>query len=176
MLCLAWPSGTPVFPGPVPRAIRKGLAFIHGEARFMKVILTEDVDRLGEAGEIVEVKDGYARNYLLPRDLALAANRANTAVYEEVRRQTREKREAEAQAKALKNVSCTVSVAVGEGDRIFGSVTAQQIADLLKEQGFDIDRRSIHIEEPIRALGVYDVPIRLYTEVEATVKVWVVKE
>ena len=147
----------------------------------MKVILTEDVDRLGEAGEIVEVKDGYARNYLLPRDLALAANRGNTAVYEEVRRQrtarqTRERREAEAQAKALKNVSCTVSVAVGEGDRIFGSVTAQQIADLLKEQGFGIDRRSIHIEEPIRALGVYDVPIRLYTEVEATVKVWVVKE
>ena len=67
-------------------------------------------------------------------------------------------------------------MAVGEEDRIFGSVTTQQIADLLKEQGFDVDRRNIHIEEPIRALGVYDIPIRLHAEVEATVKVWVVKE
>ena len=147
----------------------------------MKVILTENVDRLGEAGEMVEVKDGYARNYLLPQKLALAANRGNMAVYKEVRRQreaqqTRAKREASAQAKGLEKASCTISVAVGEGDRIFGSVTAQQIAELLKEQGFDVDRRSIHIEEPIRALGVYDVPIHLHPEVQAVIKVWVVKE
>jgi len=130
---------------------------------------------------VVVVKDGYARNYLLPKKLALAANRGNMAVYKEVRRQreaqqTRAKREAAAQAKALEKASCTISVAVGEGDRIFGSVTAQQIAELLKEQGFDVDRRSIHIEDPIRALGVYDVPILLYPEVQATIKVWVVKE
>lgn len=130
---------------------------------------------------MVVVKDGYARNYLLPKKLALAANRGNMAVYKEVRRQreaqqTRAKREAAAQAKALEKASCTISVAVGEGDRIFGSVTAQQIAELLKEQGFDVDRRSIHIEDPIRALGVYDVPILLYPEVQATIKVWVVKE
>lgn len=147
----------------------------------MKIILTEDMDSLGEAGEVVEVKDGYARNYLLPRRLALVANRSNMAVYEEVRRQreaqdNRAKREAENQAKSLGKASCTVLVAVGEGDRIFGSVTAQHIADLLKEQGFEIDRRRIEIEKPIRALGVYDVPVRLHPEVTATVKVWVVKE
>jgi len=147
----------------------------------MKVILTESVDRLGDAGQVVDVKDGYARNYLLPRKLALAASRGNMAVYEEVSRQreaqqSRARREAEAQSKALEKASCTVSVAVGEEDRIFGAVTTQQIADLLKEQGFDVDRRNIHIEEPIRALGVYDIPIRLHAEVEATVKVWVVKE
>lgn len=147
----------------------------------MKVILTETVDRLGEAGETVEVKDGYARNYLLPRRLALVASQSNMAVYNEVRRQKnaqnlRAEKEAETLAKALEKASCTVPVAVGEGDRIFGSVTVQHIADLLKEQGFDVDRRTIQLDEPIRALGVYDVPIRLHQEVEATVKVWVVKE
>ncbi|MDP6775195.1 MAG: 50S ribosomal protein L9 [Candidatus Latescibacteria bacterium] len=147
----------------------------------MKVILTESMDRLGDAGEVVEVKDGYARNFLIPRKLALVANKGNMAVYEEVRRQreaqnTREKREAEKLAKDLVKASCTVPVAVGEEDRIFGSVTSQQIADLLKEQGFDIGRRAVELEEPIRSLGVYDITIRLHAEVEAVVKVWVVKE
>ena len=147
----------------------------------MKVILTEAVDRLGESGEIVDVKDGYARNYLLPRKLALAASRSNMAVYEEANRQkaaqqNREKRTAENLAKRLEKASCTVAVAVGEEDRIFGSVTAQQIADLLNEQGFEVDRRSIQLDDPIRALGVYDVPIRLHLDVEAKIKVWVVKE
>jgi large subunit ribosomal protein L9 len=147
----------------------------------MKIILTEDVERLGSAGEMVQVKDGYARNYLLPRKLALVANKSNMAVYEEANRQkearsNRARREAEALAKSLSKASCTVSVAVGEEDRIFGSVTAQQVADLLGEQGFAVDRRTVELDEPIRALGVYDVPIRLHPEVEATVKVWVVKE
>lgn len=147
----------------------------------MKVILTESMDRLGDAGEVVVVKDGYARNFLIPRKLALAANKGNMAVYEEVRRQreaqnSRAKREAEKLAKDLVKASCTVPVAVGEEDRIFGSVTAQQIADLLKEQGFDLDRRTVELEEPIRSLGVYDITIRLHAEVEVLVKVWVVKE
>lgn len=147
----------------------------------MKVILTENVDQLGDAGEIVDVKDGFARNFLLPRQLALIANKGNMAVYKEVRRQreiqqSRAKREAEVLAEALEKVSCNVPVTVGEGDRIFGSVTAQQIADLLKEQGFDVDRRLVQLDEPIRALGVYDVPLRLHAEVEAKIKVWVVKE
>jgi large subunit ribosomal protein L9 len=147
----------------------------------MKVILTENVDQLGDAGDVVEVKNGFARNYLLPRKLALMANKGNQSVYEEVRRQrmaqqSRAKREAEELAQALEKISCNVAVAVGEGDRIFCSVTAQQIADLLKAQGFEIDRRIIQLDEPIRALGVYDVPIRLHAEVEAKVKVWVVKE
>ncbi|HCR16833.1 MAG TPA: 50S ribosomal protein L9 [Candidatus Latescibacteria bacterium] len=147
----------------------------------MKVILTETLDTLGEAGAIVDVKDGYARNFLLPRKLALVASKSNMSVYGEVNRQrdaqdSKAKREAEILAKTLEKASCTVPVAVGEGDRIFGSVTAQAIADLLVEQGFDIDRRAIVLEEPIRSLGVYDVPIRLHAEVEVPVKVWVVKE
>ena len=147
----------------------------------MKVILTETLDTLGEAGAIVDVKDGYARNFLLPRKLALVASKSNMSVYEEVNRQrdaqdSKAKREAEILAKTLEKASCTVPVAVGEGDRIFGSVTAQEISDLLVEQGFDIDRRAVILEEPIRALGGYDVPIRLHAEVEAPVKVWVVKE
>ena len=147
----------------------------------MKVILTETLDTLGEAGAIVDVKDGYARNFLLPRKLALVASKSNMSVFEEENRQrdaqdSKAKREAEILAKTLEKASCTVPVAVGEGDRIFGSVTAQAISDLLVEQGFDIDRRAVVLEEPIRALGVYDVPIRLHAEVEAPVKVWVVKE
>ena len=147
----------------------------------MKVILTETLDHVGDAGEIVEVKPGYARNYLLPRRLALVASTGNMAVYEEVKTRrgaqaAREKREAEERAEALGKASITIAVAVGEEDRIFGSVTNQQIADLLKDQSFDIDRRTIQLDEPIRALGVYDVPIRVHPEVEATVKVWVVKE
>jgi large subunit ribosomal protein L9 len=143
--------------------------------------MTETLDHVGDAGEIVEVKPGYARNYLLPRKLALVASTGNMAVYEEVKTRrgaqaAREKREAEERAEALGKASITIAVAVGEEDRIFGSVTNQQIADLLKDQSFDIDRRTIQLDEPIRALGVYDVPIRVHPEVEATVKVWVVKE
>ena len=147
----------------------------------MKVILTETLEHVGDAGEVVDVKPGYARNYLLPRKLALVASTANMAVYEEVKSQrgaqlAREKNEAEERASALAEASVTIAVAVGEEDRIFGSVTNQQIADQLKEQNFEIDRRTIQLDEPIRALGVYDVPVRLHPEVEATVKVWVVKE
>ena len=147
----------------------------------MKIILTADIGSLGGAGDVVDVKDGYARNFLLPRQMALIANKDNMAVYETVRQQreaqqVKEQSEAETLADALNKVSCNVAVTAGEGDRIFGSVTTQQIADLLKEQGFEIDCRTVQLEEPIRALGVYDVPIRLHAQVEATVKVWVVKE
>ena len=147
----------------------------------MKIILTADVDTLGNAGDVVEVKDGYARNFLLPRSVALVANEHNMAVYEKVRRQreaqaSRAMREAETLAEGLKEVSCNVAVRAGEEDRIFGSVTAQQISVALSDLGFDIDRRAIEIEEPIRALGVYDVPIRLHADVEASVKVWVVRK
>ena len=147
----------------------------------MKIILTETLEHVGDAGEIVDVKAGFARNYLLPRQLALIANSGNMAVYQEVKNQrgaqlAKEKKEAEDRAEALGKASVTIAVSVGEEDRIFGSVTNQQIADQLKEQGFEIDRRTIQLDESIRALGVYDVPIRLHPEVEATVKVWVVKE
>lgn len=147
----------------------------------MKIILTADVDALGNAGDVVDVKDGYARNFLLPRSVALIANARNMAVYEKVRQQreaqrVRETRDAESLAESLREVSCNVAVKAGEEDRIFGSVTAQQISAALSDLGFEIDRRDIVIEEPIRALGVYDVPIRLYAGVTVSVKVWVVRE
>ncbi len=147
----------------------------------MKVILISDVDALGSAGEVVEVKDGYARNFLMPRSMALIANERNRAVYESVRQQrevqrTREASEAESLANTLNEVSCNVAVTAGEGDRIFGSVTTQHIATALNELGFDIDRRAVELEEPIRALGVYDVSIRLSAGFKASVKVWVVRE
>ena len=147
----------------------------------MKIILTETLDKLGDAGSVVDVKDGYARNYLIPRKLALVASRGNMKVYEELKRQkeahdNRAQREAVALSKKLEKASCTIPVAVGKEDQIFGSVTAQHVSEHLVEQGFEIDRRLIQLEEPIRALGVYDVSIRLHAEVSATVKVWVVKE
>jgi large subunit ribosomal protein L9 len=147
----------------------------------MKVILKEDHEQLGKAGEIVQVADGYARNYLMPRGLALRVTRSNMAVYEAEKRQkevlqNKARRTAEALAKELEKVSCTAVVPVGEEDKIFGSVTNQHVADLLKEKGYDIDRRNILLDEPIRALGVYTVGIRLHPEVEGKIKVWVVKE
>ena len=147
----------------------------------MKIILTEALDNLGQAGSVVDVRDGYARNYLIPRKLALVASKGNMKVYEELKRQkeardNRAEREAAALSKKLEKASCTIAVAVGKEDQIFGSVTAQHVSEHLAEQGFEIDRRWIELEEPIRALGVYDVSIRLHAEVSASVKVWVVKE
>ena len=147
----------------------------------MKVILLRDVDRVGQAGDVVQVADGYARNLLIPKSQALMATDANMAQFETRRRQheaiaDRERRSAEALAQHLATTSLTSQVKVGEGDRLFGSVTTQTIAELLKEQGHDVDRRTIELDEPIRALGVYNVTIRLHIDVKATVKVWVVKE
>lgn len=147
----------------------------------MKIILKEDHERLGKAGETVNVADGYARNYLMPRGLAMRVTRGNMAAYEAERKQkevfkNKAKRAAEALVKELEKVSCTAVVQVGEEDKVFGSVTNQNIADLLKEKGYDIDRRNILLDEPIKALGVYTVSIRLQAEVEGKVKVWVVKE
>lgn len=147
----------------------------------MKVILLREVDTVGNAGEIVSVADGYARNFLIPQRQALLATDANVAKFETQRRQheaaaERDKRAAESIAGELEKVSLTAQVKVGEGDKLFGSVTTQNIADLLKEQGHDIERRHIELEEPIRALGVYNVPVNVHAEVKTTVKLWVVKE
>lgn len=147
----------------------------------MKIILREKVPSLGAKGDVVNVAAGYARNFLIPRKLAFQATPSNLKVYEEEQRlklirANKEKRLAEKIALELEKVSCTAPVAVGEEDRVFGSVTAQTIADLLKEKGFDIDKRKVELEEPLKALGVYTVAIKLHAEVEAKVKVWVVKE
>lgn len=147
----------------------------------MKVILLKDIEALGSAGEVVEVKNGYGRNFLIPRSEALVATAANMAQFESRRKQQetlseRDRRAAEALAKKLEAESITAQVKVGEEDRLFGSVTAQNIAELLAEKGYEIDRRAIHLEDPIRELGVYNVEVRLHPEVTTAVKLWVVKE
>ena len=147
----------------------------------MKIILREDVNRLGHRGDIVTVKDGYARNYLIPQKLAFLATPSNLKMFEEEKKQlgvreNKAHRMADHMAKKLKSVSITATVAVGEEDRIFGSVTAQTISNLLKEKGYDVDKKKILLEEPIKALGVYTIPLKLHHDVQAKVKVWVVKE
>ncbi len=147
----------------------------------MKVILLKDIETLGSAGEVVEVKNGYGRNFLIPRNEALVATTANMAQFKSRRKQQetlaeRDRRAAEALAKKLETESITAQVKVGEEDRLFGSVTAQNIAELLDEKGYEIDRRAIHLEDPIRELGVYNIDVRLHPEVAAAVKLWVVKE
>ncbi|MBD3235112.1 MAG: 50S ribosomal protein L9 [Candidatus Eisenbacteria bacterium] len=147
----------------------------------MEIILLEDVEGLGNRGERVSVAKGYARNYLLPRTLALPATSAGARMFaerERIRqsRADKERNAAEELAHKLSKVSVTLTAQVGEDEKLFGSVTAQDIADALGEQGFDIDRRRIQLEEPIKVLGVYRVDVKLYQEIGATIKVWVAKQ
>jgi len=147
----------------------------------MKIILRKDFEGLGKAGDIVTVKDGYARNFLIPQGIALKADTAAVKQLESEKKMeemkiSRSKKAAEQLAEELAKVSCTATVTVGEEDKVFGSVTTQQIADLLKEKGYEIDRKKIRLDEPIKALGIYDVPIKLHPEVETKIKLWVVKE
>ena len=147
----------------------------------MKIILRQDYEPLGKGGDVVNVKDGYARNFLIPKKIAVLANSRNMKILEEEQkmmehRRHKDQRNAAALAKELEKVSLTATVSVGEEDRVFGSVTAQTIADLLKEKGYEVDKRKIQIEEPIKALGIYNVVLKLHAEVEAKVRVWVVKE
>ncbi len=147
----------------------------------MKIILRQDVETVGKAGDIVEVKNGYARNYLIPQGLALEATKGNLKRFEQEKKslelqKNREKKAAEKEAEKLNDTSITISVSVGEEDKLFGSVTSQDIANALEEKGFKLDKRKIHLDEPIKALGIYSVPIKLHPEVEAKVKVWVVKK
>lgn len=147
----------------------------------MKIILKKDIATLGKTGEIVDVKPGYARNYLIPKGFAVSATGSNLKIYEQERK-TRERRMEEEKQKAqvladkLNTVSVTATVQVGEEDKVFGAITNQNIAELLNEKGFEIDRKKIVLEEPLKDLGVYNVPIKLYQDVEATIKVWIVRE
>jgi len=147
----------------------------------MKVILRKDHDKLGATGAVVDVKDGYARNYLIPRDIAFPANKGNMRSLEEERHQAgrrteKEKKSREKRSLELEKVSVTPQVKVGEDDKLFGAVTSQMIAEALAEKNVTIDKRQIELEEPIKALGIYDVPVRLHSSVTAKVKVWVVRE
>lgn len=147
----------------------------------MKVILRRDHESLGKIGDVVVVKDGYARNFLIPRGIAYQALSGNIKALEEEKksvekRNLQELKAAENLAAQLESVSVTIPVQVGEEDKIFGTVTAQMIADALKEKGHDIDKRKIEIEEPIKALGIYGVSLKLHQNVSAKIKVWVVRE
>ena len=147
----------------------------------MKVILRKNFDQLGKVGDTVSVKDGYARNFLIPRQIAYQATKGNILSLEEEKKQIKKKEAKEldaAQSLAvnIEKVSVTIPVTVGEEDKIFGTVTTQMIADSLKEKGFDIDKRKIEITEPIKALGIYSVTVKIHPSVTATVKTWVVRD
>ena len=144
----------------------------------MEVILKEDINNLGHRGDVVKVADGYGRNFLLPKKLAMEATAANKAVIEQmkasaVRRSAKEKSEAEALVGQLNNVSLVFERKVGEHDQLFGSVTSADIAHALEGKGFNIDRRKVHLEEPLKQLGEFHIPVRLHREVTAHVAVTV---
>lgn len=147
----------------------------------MKVILRQDFETLGKIGEVVNVKDGYARNYLIPRSIAYRATASSLRALEEEKKQhgrqeNKQLKDAEKLSVELEKLSVTIPMKVGEDDKLFGSVTSQMIADALKEKGFTIDKRTIELEEPIKTLGIFEVPVKLHTKVSARAKVWVVRE
>jgi large subunit ribosomal protein L9 len=147
----------------------------------MEVILKEDIVNLGKMGEVIRVRDGYARNYLLPRGLVIVADKKNLKVFEHQRRVVAGQRErvlkqVQTLGEKLSAVSLTIPVKAGEEGKLFGSVTSLHLEKALKGKGFDIERRKIHLAEPIKALGDYEVPVRLAADVTATVKVSVVAE
>ena len=147
----------------------------------MKVILKMDVAQLGKSGEVVEVKPGYGRNFLIPRNLAVEASRKNIHRLEHEKRligqqQGKLRDQAQQLAEQLENYSCTIPCKVGENDRLFGSVTAKDIAETLRADGFAVDKRDVLLDEPLKILGVYPVGVRVGPHLEAKLKVWLVKK
>ena len=147
----------------------------------MKVILREDVPDIGQAGQTVEVKDGYGRNYLIPRNLAIVASKGNLRSIGEVHKQKdlRERklrREAEVVKEKIEKLELSAEVLVGEEDKVFGSVTVHDIIDLLAAEGVTVPKHTIRLDEPIKVLGVYTVPIKIEKDVTADLKLWVVKK
>jgi len=145
----------------------------------MKVILKSDVPKLGNAGDIITVKDGYARNYLIPKGLAIKADVGSVQALENLKKMLaqqmeKKKKEALKLKDRLMNISCTITRQAGEGEKIFGAVTARDIEEALKVENIHIDRKNILLEEPIKQLGIFEVPVKLYKDVEAKIKVWVV--
>ncbi|HLG31660.1 MAG TPA: 50S ribosomal protein L9 [Ignavibacteriaceae bacterium] len=147
----------------------------------MKVILRQNYEPLGAIGDVVEVKNGFARNFLLPRKIAYIAVAGNIKALEEEKKTVAKKNQkelsgAEILAAELEKMSVTIPVQVGEEDKIFGTVTTQMITDALKEKNYDIDKRKIEIEEPIKSLGIYSVNVKLHPSVSTKIKVWVVRQ
>lgn len=147
----------------------------------MKVILLEDIPAVGQTGEVVSVRDGYGRNFLFPRKLALLCTPSNLGVLEAKKKQRerqeiREKQTHQELAGRIGELSCTLTVQAGEDEKLFGAVTNQDIQQALAQEGIELDKRKIELTEPIRKLGVYHVPIRLHSDVQAQLKVWVVRK
>lgn len=147
----------------------------------MKLILTQDVDKLGRAGDVVNVKEGYARNFLVPNNKAKAATPGNMKLLDALKKKealedARKTEEARALANRLANISLTISMEAGEEEKLFGSVTSDMISDRLKEEGIEIDKKDIIIEEPIKKLGVFQVSAKIHPEVKASLRIWIVKK
>lgn len=147
----------------------------------MEVILQEDIPQLGKAGDILKVKSGFARNYLIPQKKAVLANQNNIAQLEHQKRvvnqrQLKAKKSSEDLAKRIAELSITISREAGEEGKLFGSVTTMDIANALRTEGFNIDKRLIHVAEPIKQIGITEVEIKLHSEVTGKLKVWVVKK
>lgn len=147
----------------------------------MQLILRTDVQNLGKRGDVVNVAPGYGRNYLLPQGLAYEFSQPNVKRVEKERRtlhvrETKERQEAEDLARRIAGLSCTIVRKVGESDTLYGSVTNGDVAEALHKEGYTIDKRKILLEDPIKSLGIYTVPIRIHPEVTGELKVWVVKE
>lgn len=149
--------------------------------KYMKLILREDVDKLGESGDIVEVKAGYGRNYLIPQGKAMMATEGALKQMERMKEKAERRAEltverAQDMAERLETTSVTIPVEVGEDERIHGSVTTQDIADALAERDINIDKRKITLDQDIKTLGEYTATVNLISEIKAEIKVWVVKE
>ncbi|MDP8259365.1 MAG: 50S ribosomal protein L9 [Candidatus Aadella gelida] len=147
----------------------------------MKVIVLKDTDKLGEIGGELQVKDGYARNYLIPNGIAVESTKSALRLLEAKRREkaAREKKfqeECEKLAEQIASTSCTITMEAGEEDKLFGTVTSEKIAEVLKVEGIEIDKKKIVLEEPIKTLGVYNIDIHLHPEVKARARIWVVKK
>jgi large subunit ribosomal protein L9 len=147
----------------------------------MEVILNQDVDKLGKAGTILKVKDGFARNFLIPNNFAVLLTPENLKKLEQAKQgkllQLQEvKKKYEELKEKLAGISLTIPVLTGEEDKFFGSVTRQDIASALAEEGFEIDKDAIILDEPIKSLGIYELPIKLHPEILAKIKIWVVKK
>lgn len=147
----------------------------------MQVILRDRIENLGNAGDVVEVKPGYGRNYLIPKGLAYEATQANVRRIEaekaaQGRRDAETLNDARKQASSIEGVSLTFNARAGQEGKLFGSITSGDIADKLAEQGVQIDRRQIELDEPIKSLGVHSVPVRLHPQVRPEIKVWVIAE
>jgi large subunit ribosomal protein L9 len=147
----------------------------------MKVILKSNVDKVGLRGEVKEVKDGFARNFLIPKGLAVESNVSNLKSLEQEQaklkaKEAKNKEEANLFAKELENHSYTISCKAGIDDKLYGAITAQDISECIKQEIADVDKKKIQLDEPIKKLGVYQIPIKIYPDVVANIKVWIVKE